>query len=255
MRHLLFAAIALLAACGAPDEDFDDLELGTAEQAFSSKTFYGVREDVAAPSEGGACESPTTGTSTQKCGYPFDKVVTFSCGTGFTASELTLCQQLVDAEVLSLAAQFGGSGWQFSRVAQAGEIIFHEGALGGTSTTSIRPYVNWGPSGTVAAPEAADYRGTHRRVTNAAVTVDWAKVDANFTAASGNQLRVKAHTIQNGTSWAVGLGYNGSTTDRKNSSAITAGTAKQSNYTTADRCRVNGYDPGGSATITISGGC
>ncbi len=225
-------------------------------EKYTVRISHGFRSDIAPPTQGGQCVNPQIAVSTQMCNFPTDRTVTMQCQLFDTVERRTLCETLVDQEALALADQYGSSGWSFGRVTSGGDITITDGTVQGAETLSdIRGYVNLAGNNTAATPEAAPYNGSYRRFGNANIIVDWNRIDANFTVASGDNLRVKGHSIGFATSMAVGLGGTTAATNRKNSNAITAGTAKSINHSTADQCRVKNYDPSSPNLITISGSC
>ncbi len=250
MQLKTLLALALALACGAPDDSMD-AELGTLEQDISVKPLHGWRTDLAHPNKGTACQSPTTGSTTQVCNFPPNRTVTFSCGSGFTAAELTICQQLVDSEVQALINQYGPA-WQFGRVTSGADFAINKQALAGASSTNILAFVN-AVGGAFSTPlaESVTFNGTARLAFSQTIGVDWAKIDSTFSG--GDRLRVKGHTIGMIGSWGVGLGAITGDTTRKNAITITSGTAKALNHRASDECRVDNYDPSNPTVLDAVG--
>jgi hypothetical protein len=273
MKKLSLILLALFAfACGAPPEYLeaagidDDVEmsaepdeLGEVEQAITIRPQHGWRSDLGVPDKGQTCASPTSGPSSQICNFPNSRTVTFRCGNGFTAGELTLCEQFVDSEVQALIGQYGPT-WQFGRVASNAVVTFTKQANNtpGSSTT-VKPYFRITPacSANLGEPETVFFNGAARVCHQILLDVDWAKIDASIGSAAG-RTRVKAHTIGIGAALGVGLGLDtpGIDNTRKNSSVITLGAGKAINHTDRDRCRVNGYNPANPTVIdSVGPGC
>lgn len=257
MKLIKFAVLAVwLFACGAPlAEDLEQLDLEQAELGVSVKDRdFGVRSDLAAPNEATVCESPAGAATIQACNYPSDKTVAIRCGSGFTAAELAVCKQLVDATVIAYNSDFSAQGWTYGRNDASGDCTINKGAVTGTSLTDIRQYISvtLGGVGASLTEPAGGYPGTFRKFTTLTATVDWAKILTNFAA---SPLAVQGHAVGNVITACSGLGATDAYgTNHKQAIKITPGVAKTASLDTIGKCLIRAYDPAGTS-IAIAGDC
>lgn len=269
MKHIIavtaaisaILALCLLFACGAPtDEDLEQLELEQATLGVRASTNYGLRSDIASPNEAGQCAPPTSAPATHACNYPGSRAIKIRCGTGFTADELSACNALIPEKVETLTAQLGEVGWTFAMSTIGSNCIMNKGTVSGSGgSADMRRYVAIVPSGVGASmPEpAGGYPGTYRQWTTLSGTMDWAKLDSDFSTASGIQRsRARQHAMNMVLAACVGIGWRTDAPTRWNNSSIDLVNPQATTFANDDKCRANHWSPtGGGATLLISTGC
>lgn len=251
--------VAALAACGGQSDDGFEYDVPEQEQEQEQISDDEI-DDKAASQFGYAYEAVENSHGVQNvacanrqnrhCMYPDTKTRKFCVtGTGMTAGQKTEAEADVDAILPAFATQFGGTGWSFSRsCSNTPEVLIEYGNISAAQIkSSILGYVSVMPqSGSLTQVFPGGASGAHWQQKTSGqwvVRVDRPQIITDFDTTNREQ-RVRRHALYGGMYAAgAGLGFISAHTNRVTSIVITQDSAKLTDVSTSEKCRVDGFTP------------
>ncbi len=246
--------LAFALACGGEafetEEEFGELE----QEVFVHDTF-GFRSDLSGSNT--RC-AQSFGGPNQTCIIPPDRAIsTRITGTGMSPGEKTALEGIV----LTINADWDSqlnTNWSFTLAGGGtGDVNVEYGTLTGGATSSIHRFARVTILNLSAPLDDQGLNGTWRKYVNGTgltCVIDKSAINATWS----NQLqrdRVRSHALYYCMQKAMGLGSSGSTVFKSYSISTTPDNAKDITLGSKVKCLLNGYDPGGSATLHVNGDC
>lgn len=210
MKNLITISIAaLLAACSGSQEDFESLELGQTDQAYTAKVTNNYQFGTQTAAAHRQCNRTS---SAQVCSVPKTKTFTYCINSGFTNSEIATISATVQEfdSILSTWSFTYESDLFTGQCLLTNTLQFSKGACGqsGTSSGKIENYGCVSYSGTTNLTEGAigdDPVGNYQAHGFANAKIDITDIDAKFSTASA-RTNAKKHAVGFAMLSSIGLG-------------------------------------------------
>lgn len=248
-----------------PLDTFEEIDIGTAEQALGAKNSTTYQYGTRTASSGLACNKTSTGqvcyvpSGTGLTGTAASKTITWRLTPlhGFSATEQTAIQNAVTALDNTLSA------WTFSlTTAAAGHIqLANASASGSSSSNNIDAFVQTEYANLQNLTEGAGVVGAYQSSASCLIRLDIADIvargaveEAKVAGNQGEEGKLRTHAILSGLQKCIGLGTRddaGSAGNYIDRTLVFPGPLFRPLQTAGDQCRANSYDPSSVANYNI----